>query len=54
MDRELTYEMPFERLVKLSRSAGRKAYAMSWVTAWLVIGLFLVAVVLLIVFDEPI
>jgi len=54
VDRELTYEMPFERLVKLSRSAGRKAYAMSWVTAWLVIGLFLVAVVLLIVFDGPI
>jgi hypothetical protein len=54
VDRELTYEMPFERLVKLSRSAGRKAYAMSWVTAWLVIGLFLVAVVLLIVFDESI
>jgi hypothetical protein len=54
VDRELTYEMPFERLVKLSRSAGRKAYAMSWATAWLVIGLFSVAVVLLIVFDEPI
>lgn len=28
MDRELTYQMPFERLVRLSRSAGRKAYAL--------------------------
>ncbi len=54
MDRELTYQMPFERLMKLSRSAGRKAYAVSWLATWLLIGLFLAAIVLLIVFDKPI
>ena len=53
MDRELTYQMPFERLVKLSRSAGRKAFAISWVMCWLLVGLFCVAIILLIVFDEP-
>jgi hypothetical protein len=53
MDRELTYQMPFERLVKLSRSAGRKAYTVSWVAPWLLLGLFIAAIVLLIVFDAP-
>ena len=54
MDRELTYQMPFERLVKLSRSAGRKAYRLSWAALWLVISLFVAAIVLLMVFDETI
>jgi hypothetical protein len=54
VDRELTYHMPFERLVKLSRSAGRKAFAMSWATCWLLVGLFCVAIVLLIILDEAI
>lgn len=54
MDRELAYQMPFERLIKLSRSAGRKAYKISWLGCWLIIGLFCAGIVLLIVFDEPI
>ena len=54
MDRELSYLMPFERLVKLSRSAGRKAYRTSWIGFWLIIGLFFAAIALLVVFDEPI
>src|SRR5690242_7472944 len=52
MDRELTYQMPFERLVKLSRSAGRKAYRISWVALWLIIALFVAALVLLLAFEE--
>lgn len=54
MDRELTYQMPFERLVKLSRSAGRKAFPIAWVMCWLLVGLFCAAIVLLIVFDEAV
>ena len=54
MDRELTYQMPFERLVKLSRSAGRKAFALSWAMCWLVVALYVVAIILLIVFDEAV
>lgn len=30
MDRERAYQMPFERLLKFGRSAGRKAYPVSW------------------------
>jgi hypothetical protein len=33
MQRELTYHVPFERLVQLSRSAGRKIYPR---TRWMV------------------
>ena len=54
MSRELTYRMPFERLVKLSRSAGRKAYRISWIALWLVIGLFVATIVLLMVFEEAV
>jgi hypothetical protein len=54
MDRELTYQMPFERLVRLSRSAGRKAHATSWFGYWAVIGLFCAALALIMVYDEAV
>jgi hypothetical protein len=54
MDRELTYQMPFERLVRLSRSAGRKAYATSWFGYWAVIALFCVALALIMIYDEAV
>jgi hypothetical protein len=54
MDRELSYQMPFERLLKLSRSAGRKAYAVTWVGRWLLLGLLFAAIALLIVFEGPV
>ncbi len=38
MDRELTYQVPFKRLSKLGRSAGRKAYRNIWVATWSWIG----------------
>jgi hypothetical protein len=53
MDRELTYQMPFERLIKLSRSAGRKAFRRSWLGLWLIIALFFGAIALLMIFDRP-
>lgn len=54
MDRELTYQMPFERLVRLSRSAGRKAYATSWFGYWAVIVLFCAALALILIYDEAV
>ncbi|AHB50087.1 hypothetical protein W911_07635 [Hyphomicrobium nitrativorans NL23] len=39
LDRELRYQMPFERLAKLSRAASRKAFSSSWYLMW---GLFAV------------
>ncbi len=54
MQRELTYQMPFERLVRLSRSAGRKAYATSWFGFRAVIGLFCAALALILVYDEAV
>jgi hypothetical protein len=39
--RELTYTVPFDRLTKLSRSAGRKAYPTVWLLTWLWLALFL-------------
>jgi len=37
MQAELRYQVPFDRLVKLGRSAGRKAYRSVWVLSWLVV-----------------
>ncbi|MEO8420139.1 MAG: hypothetical protein ABI457_02995 [Hyphomicrobium sp.] len=54
MDRELTYQMPFERLVELGRSAGRKVFAKLRAAFLLLIGLFCVAMALLTSFNEPI
>jgi hypothetical protein len=44
LDRELTYAMPFERLLKVSRMASRRAFGSSW---WLLALLFLIYVVAL-------
>jgi hypothetical protein len=35
MQRELSYQLPFERLTKLSRTASRKAYPKLWWLTWL-------------------
>ena len=45
MQRALSYQLPFERLAKLSRTASRKGYPMVWWLTWLWIVLFLVAIV---------
>lgn len=54
LDRELTYQMPFARLLKLSRSASRKAFAVSWRLVWLLIASYLAGLALVIVFARPI
>jgi hypothetical protein len=54
MDRELTYQMPFERLVRLSRSASRKAHATSWFGYLAAIGLFCTALALIMIYDEAV
>lgn len=50
LTRELTYQMPFERLVKLSRSASRKAYSMSWYLVWGLVAAYILAVAAFVVF----
>jgi hypothetical protein len=54
MQRELTYHVPFERLIKLSRSAGRKVYpGIQWLT-WLWIALLIPVLAFLYAFSEEI
>jgi hypothetical protein len=54
MERELTYHVPFERLIKLGRSAGRKVYpSIRWLT-WLWIALLIPAWAFLYSFSEEI
>jgi hypothetical protein len=54
MQRELTYQVPFERLIKLSRSAGRKTYpGVQWLT-WLWIALMVPVLVFIYAFSEEI
>lgn len=54
LDRELTYQMPFERLMKLSRSASRKAFSTSWYLTWLLIGSYFALLGALIIFADEI
>jgi hypothetical protein len=54
VDRELTYQVPYERLAKLGRSMRRQAYPVVWTRRWLLLGGFLAALLLLIVFEEPV
>jgi hypothetical protein len=52
MQRELTFHVPFERLMKLSRSASRKIYpSVRWLT-WLLIALLIPAVAFLVAFGD--
>lgn len=51
LERELQYQMPFERLQKLSRTASRKAFSTSWWRLWLLVVLYFVLVIALSVLD---
>lgn len=52
LQRELTYQLSFERLAKLSRSAGRKAFRTVFVLTWLWVLVLLVAVVVIVVYAD--
>jgi len=52
MQRELTYQIPFERLRKLSRAAARKAYPKLWWLTWLWVALVLAAVFVIAFFAD--
>jgi hypothetical protein len=54
LGRDLTYQMPFERLAKLSRSASRKAFATTWRSTWLLIGAYFGLLAVLVVFNDEI
>jgi hypothetical protein len=54
MQRELTYHVPFERLVKLSRSAGRKVYPnIRWIV-WVMIAIVIAVCAFLYAFGDEI
>ena len=44
MQRELSYKLPYERLRKLGRSAGRKVLGTLWLSVWLLLAAFAGAV----------
>ena len=52
LQRELTYQLSFERLAKLSRSATKKAFPAVWRLTWLCVALFLVAVVIVVAYAD--
>ena len=52
LGRELTYHVPFERLMKLSRTMNRKAFGRIWWATWLWMAAFIAACFLL-PFVEP-
>ena len=54
VDRELTYQMPFERLTKLSRSMSRKAFSTSWFALWALLAAYVAAFVAAIIFDDTV
>jgi hypothetical protein len=54
VNRELTYQMPFERLTKLSRSMSRKAFSTSWLVLWTLFAAYIAALVAIIVFDDTV
>jgi hypothetical protein len=54
VDRELTYQMPFERLTKLSRSMSRKASSTSWLVLWTLFAAYIAALIAIIVFDDTV
>lgn len=54
MNRELVYQMPFERLTKLSRSMSRKAFSTSWLALWTLFAAYIAALIAIIVFDDAV
>jgi hypothetical protein len=54
MQRELTYHVPFERLIKLSRSAGRKVYPRVRWLGWLLVALMIPVLAFIYIFSEEI
>jgi len=52
MQRELSYQVPFERLSRLSRSAASKAYASVLWSVWLFVALVFAAIVAFVVYAE--
>ena len=54
LDRELHYQMPFERLAKLSRSASRKAFSTSWYLMWALLGAYFVLLVVMVLSADTI
>lgn len=54
MDRELTYQVPFERLRKLGRRSGRKAFPNLWLLRWALLAVFLGLLILMGFFEDAV
>lgn len=52
--RELTYTVRFNRLTKLSRSMGRKAFPRAWWAKWLVLAIYLCVLIAFTVYTDAI
>ena len=54
LERELVYRMPFERLLKVSRLASRKAFGVSWLLMLGLFAIYVIALAVILAFDRPI
>jgi Co/Zn/Cd efflux system component len=48
----LSYQLPFERLTKLSRAASRKAYPAVWWLTWVLLALVFVAIMAISIYAD--
>lgn len=51
---ELTYQMPFERLTRLSRSMARRAFPRMWLARWGIVLAYFAILIGLLVFIDPV
>lgn len=54
LDRELIYRMPFERLTKLARTAGRRAFARNYYGVWALLVAYFALLGCLVIFADEI
>ena len=52
MPREFLYNVPFQRLIKLSRSASRKAYRGVWLSSLMLVAIYIGCLVALVVYGD--
>jgi hypothetical protein len=51
---ELTYQLPFERLQKLGRTMGRRAFQRNWISKWALYAVYAVALAVILIFSEEV
>jgi hypothetical protein len=51
---ELTYQLPFERLQKLGRTMGRRAFQRNWISKWALYAVYAVALAVILIFSAEV